>query len=156
MPGEQDALAERLRAVPTDFRAAISALDDASLRRRPLPGEWSAIETLGHLIDKMEAWTVRVERIASEERPLLPNYDQDAYVRERGYQERPLQELLDQLTWASNHFADVVERLPAGALDREGVHEVTGPITLRQCILAPLDSLSGHMVQLRSAANAGA
>jgi uncharacterized damage-inducible protein DinB len=155
MPREQEALAERLRAVPADFRAAIVALDDASLHRRPAAGEWSAIETLGHIIDKMEAWSVRAERIASEERPLLPDYDQDVYVRERGYQERPLQELLDKLTRASNHFADVVERLPADALDREGVHEVTGPITLRQCILGPLDSLPGHMAQLRSAANAG-
>jgi hypothetical protein len=98
---------------------------------------------------------VRVERIASEERPLLPDYDQDVYVRERGYQERPLQELLDHLKRASAHFAEVVERLPADALDREGVHEVTGPITLRQCVLGPLDSLPGHLAQLRSAANAG-
>jgi uncharacterized damage-inducible protein DinB len=152
MPGEQAALAERLRAVPADFRAAVTSLDDGALRRRPAAGEWSAVEVLGHIIDKMEAWATRVERIAAEDRPLLRSYDQDAYVRERGYQERPLQELLDSLTQASSHFADVVERLPAAALDREGVHEESGPITLRQCILAPLDSLPGHLAQLRSAA----
>jgi len=152
MPGEQHALAERLRTVPADFRAAVISLDDGALRRRPAAGEWSAIEVLGHIIDKMEAWAARAERIAAEERPLLRSYDQDAYVRERGYQDRPLQELLDSLTQASNHFADVVEHLPADALDREGVHEESGPITLRQCILAPLDSLPGHMAQLRSAA----
>lgn len=155
MPGEQHALAERLRAVPADFRAAVITLDDGALRHRPAGGGWSAIEVLGHIIDKMEAWAIRVERIAAEDRPLLRSYDQDASVRERGYQERPLQELLDKLTRASSHFADVVERLPDAALDREGIHEEAGPMTLRQCILAPLDSLPGHMAQLRSAANAG-
>lgn len=152
MPGEPDTLAERLRAAPADFRAAVISLDDHALRRRPAAGEWSAIEVIGHIIDKMEAWATRAERIATEDRPLLRSYDQDAYVREHGYQERPLQELLDRLTRASAHFADVVERLPAAALDREGIHEETGPITLRQCILAPLDSLPGHLAQLRSAA----
>ena len=152
MPGAQHALAERLRAVPTDFRAATITLDDGALRHRPAAGEWSAIEVLGHIIDKMEAWATRVERIAVEDHPLLRSYDQDASVRERGYQERPLQELLDKLTQASAHFADVVERQPAGALDREGVHEEAGPMTLRQCIQAPLDSLAGHQAQLRSAA----
>jgi hypothetical protein len=152
MPGEQAALAERLRAVPADFRAAVITLDERALRRRPAAGEWSAIEVLGHIIDKMETWAMRVERIAAEDRPLLPNYDQDAYVREHGYQERPLQQLLDTLTQASNRFAEIVERLPDAALDREGVHEESGPITLRQCILAPLDSLPGHMAQLRRAA----
>ena len=152
MPGEQHALAERLRAIPADFRAATIALDDSALRHRPAAGEWSAIEVLGHIVDKMEEWTLRVERIAAEDHPLLRVYDQDAYVRERGYQERPLQQLLDKLTQTSSHFADVVERLPAAALDREGVHEEAGPLTLRQCILAPLDSLPGHLAQLRAAA----
>ena len=152
MPGEQHDLAERLRAVPADFRAAVITLDDRALHHRPAAGEWSPIEVLGHIIDKMEAWTTRVERIAAEDRPLLLIYDQDASVRDHGYQERPLQELLDKLTRASNHFAEAVERLPAAGLDREGVHEESGPMTLRQCILAPLDSLPGHMAQLRSAA----
>ena len=46
----------------------------------------------------------------------------------------------------------MVAGLPAVALDREGVHEEAGPLTLRQCILAPLDSLPGHLAQLRAAA----
>ena len=152
MPGEQATLAGRLRAVPADFRAAVITLDDDALRRRPAAGEWSAIEVLGHIIDKMEAWAGRAERIATEDRPLIRSYDQDAYVQKHGYQERPLQELLNRLTQASAYFAAVVERLPAAALDREGVHEESGPLTLRQCILAPLDSLPGHMEQLRRAA----
>jgi uncharacterized damage-inducible protein DinB len=152
MPTEQQTLAGRLRAVPAEFRAAVVSLDDRALRQRPAEGEWSAIEVLGHIIDKMDAWTNRVERIASEDHPLLRSYDQDAYVREHGYQQRDLQAMLEELTQASNHFAAVVERLPHAALDCEGVHEEAGPMTLRQCIVAPLDSLPGHLAQLRAAA----
>lgn len=152
MPDELQTLVGRLRAAPAEVHAAVLTLDERALRHRPTAGEWSAIEVLGHLIDKMQAWTTRVERLATQDQPFLPVYDQDASVREHGYQDYPLQTLLDTLTLACNRFADVVERLPATALDRLGTHEESGPMTLRQCILAPLDSLPGHMAQLRGAA----
>ncbi len=65
----QSEWAARLRAVPEDFRAALSGADDRALRHRPAPGEWSAVEVVGHIVDKMDAWRERVERIAGEERP---------------------------------------------------------------------------------------
>ncbi len=152
MPTEQQTLAGRLRAAPAEFRAAVISLDDRALRHCPAEGEWSAIEVLGHIIDKMGAWTGRVERIASEDYPLLRSYDQDAYVREHRYQQRALEGMLDELTQACNHFAKVVEQLPDAALNRLGKHEEVGPMTLRECIVAPLDSLPGHLAQLRAAA----
>jgi hypothetical protein len=39
------------------------------------------------MLDKMALWSTRVERILQEERPSLPAYDQDAAVREHGYQQ---------------------------------------------------------------------
>jgi len=152
MPTEQQTLAERLRAVPAEFQAAVISLDDRALRHRPGDGEWSAIEVLGHIIDKMNAWSSRVERIAAEPRPVLLSYDQDAYVRAFKYQEQPLQDMLARLTQACERFANIVERLPDDALDRPGVHQESGLITLRYCITAPLDSLPDHLAQLRAAA----
>lgn len=147
----QSEWAAHLRAIPDDFRAALSSADDRALRHRPASGEWSAVEVVGHLVDKMDAWRERVVRIAGEERPRLPGYDQDASVRDHAYQQGDPQALLDQLTQQCERFAAVVERLPDSALDRQGVHEEQGPMTLRQCIEAPLGSLPGHLAQLRAA-----
>ena len=48
-------------------------------------------------------------------------------------------------------FAALVECIPTSALQREGVHEEVGPMTLRRCIEAPFESAPAHLEQLRAA-----
>jgi len=140
-----------LRAFPRLVRVALDDADDAALRRRPAEGEWSAVEVVGHLIDKMGVWTSRVERVATEDRPFLASFDQDALVRERAYQWSDPTRLLEDLEAACQRFAELIERLAEAALERQGVHEENGPMTLRQCVQAPLGSIEGHLAQLREA-----
>ena len=142
---------EQLRALPSQVRAELDAADAQTLRQRPAPGEWSAIEVLGHLVDKMQVWRERVEQVAREERPFLASYDQDARVREQGYQSAEVHELLTLLRQACERFARTVEALPETALAREGIHEETGPITLEQCVRVPVASADDHLAQMRAA-----
>ena len=150
MSAEQAHWTVQIREIPAVFRMALLR-DDHAIRHRPAAGEWSAIEVVGHLIDKMGIWTSRVERLLAEERPTLPAYDQDALVREHNYQHADPDELFKQLRQACARFAGLVERVPVSALEREGVHEEFGPITLRQCISYPLESAPPHLKQLRAA-----
>ena len=122
-----------------------------AIRHRPAAGEWSAVEVVGHMIDKMQIWTSRVERLMVEERPALPGYDQDALVRDHDYLHADPEVLFERLRQACERFATIVERVPTSALQREGVHEEVGPMTLRRCIEAPLESVQGHLEQLRAA-----
>lgn len=86
MPSIQEDWASQLREIPIMFREALILDDDRAMRHRPAPGEWSAVEVLGHMIDKMQNWSRRTERILTEERPALPGYDQDVSVREHDLQ----------------------------------------------------------------------
>ena len=151
MSTEQEQWAAQIREIPTVFRAVLLLNDDHAIRHRPAAGEWSAVEVVGHMIDKMQIWTGRVERLMVEERPALPGYDQDALVREHDYLHADPEVLFEQLRQACERFAALVERIPTSALQREGVHEEFGPMTLRQCIEAPLESVPGHLEQLRAA-----
>jgi hypothetical protein len=150
MSTEQEQWAVQIREIPTVFRMALLS-DDRTIRHRPAAGEWSAVEVLGHMIDKMQIWTSRVERLMAEERPALPSYDQDALVRDHDYLHADPEVLFEQLRQACERFATLVERISTSALQREGVHEEFGPMTLRQCIEAPLESVPGHLEQLRTA-----
>jgi hypothetical protein len=125
--------------------------DEHAIRYRPAAGEWSAVEVVGHMIDKMQIWAGRVERLMVEERPALPGYDQDALVRDHDYLHADPEVLFEHLRQACERFAALVESIPAPALGREGVHEEVGPMTLRQCIEAPLESAPAHLEQLRTA-----
>src|SRR5207248_4522857 len=139
MSTEQEQWAVQIREVPTVFRMALLS-DDHAIRHRPAAGEWSAVEVVGHMIDKMQIWTSRVERLMVEERPALPGYDQDALVCDHDYLHADPEVLFEQLRQACERFATLVERIPTSALGREGVHEEFGPMTLRQCIEASLES----------------
>jgi DinB superfamily len=154
MSSEQEQWAAQLREVPTTFRIALLS-DEQAIRHRPAAGEWSAIEVVGHMIDKMHIWAGRVERLMVEERPTLPGYDQDALVRDHDYQHADPNVLFKQLSQACEHFATLVASIPTSALHREGLHEEMGPMTLRQCIEAPLESAQEHLEQLRTAQAAG-
>jgi hypothetical protein len=150
MSTEQEQWAVQIREIPAVFRRALLS-DDHAIRHRPAAGEWSAIEVVGHMIDKMQIWTSRAERIMVEERPALPAYDQDALVRDHDYQHADPEAVFEQLRQECERFAILVERVPTSALQREGVHEEFGPMTLRQCIEAPLESAQEHLEQLRAA-----
>ena len=150
MSTEQEQWAAQIREIPATFRTALLT-DDHAIRHRPAAGEWSAVEVLGHMIDKMQIWTGRVERLMVEERPALPRYDQDALVHDHDYLHADPEVLFEQLRQACERFATLVERVPTSALGREGIHGEFGPMTLRQCIEAPLESVLGHLEQLRKA-----
>ena len=150
MSSEQEQWAVQIREVPATFRMAVLS-DEHAIRHRPAAGEWSAVEVVGHMIDKMQIWNSRVERLMVEDRPVLPGYDQDALVRDHDYLHADPEVLFEQLGQACERFATLVESIPTSALGREGVHEEVGPMTLRQCIEAPLESAPGHLEQLRAA-----
>jgi len=151
MSTEQAQWATQIREIPPIFRSALLLSDDRAIRHRPAVGAWSAVEVVGHMIDKMQIWTSRVECILVEERPALPAYDQDALVREHDYLHADPDMLFEQLRQACERFATLVERIPISALQREGVHEEVGPMTLRRCIELPLESAPEHLEQLRAA-----
>ena len=129
MEAEQVQWASQLREIPIRFRQALRTEDDRAIRHHPAMGEWSAIEVLGHMIDKMALWSSRIERIWQEERPSLPDYDQDAGVHDQGYQQADPAVLCEHLEHRCERFAALVAALPASALQREGVHGVFGPMT---------------------------
>ena len=86
-----------------------------------------------------------------EERPALPQYDQDALVHDNDYLHADPEVLFEHLRQECERFATLVERIPTSALQREGVHEEFGPVTLRQCLAFALESFPEHLKQLRAA-----
>ena len=64
-------LATEIRSVPRRTSRVTQSMTDQELRHRPGVGEWSAIEVVGHLIEKMQTWHERVRRAQLEHAPEL-------------------------------------------------------------------------------------
>jgi hypothetical protein len=70
-PAEPGTILAALAAGPGHVAAAVGGRDDATLGLAPAPGEWSACETLRHLVFTESLLAGRVERLLEENEPDL-------------------------------------------------------------------------------------
>src|SRR6476659_3911352 len=71
---------------PSALRALIVGAGDR-LRTRPEPGEWSALECIGHIVDGELVVAARVRWILAEDEPDIVGYDQALWVAELRHNE---------------------------------------------------------------------
>ena len=76
--GDDDPAVAQAQTVAA-IRALIAGAGDR-LRVRPAPGEWSALECLGHIADSEIIVAARVRWILAEDEPDIVGYDQALWV----------------------------------------------------------------------------
>ena len=114
-------LTSALRTVAPSFATALAAADPSTLRVRPAPAVWSALEYTAHTRDALEWYGDRIQRILTEDRPQLRAFDWDAACEERRYNQEDPDEALAGLERAVSTLAETLARLSATALTRTGV-----------------------------------
>jgi DinB family protein len=122
-----------------DEDAAFTLADDAAtvsaiVRRTPDErlravkiGEWTAKEVIGHIADMADVYAERVRRCVIEDRPALPNVDQDEVNAERKNNDADAVALSKRLQAAHAAIVQALQR--TGAAERIGVHAERGPVT---------------------------
>ena len=149
-----DELVERLAAVlrinGERWQALATGLDRDLLARPPEPGEWSALDCLGHTADTEEAiftWRIRAFLDGVE---VLPSYDPDV-------QRTPITDATDpaelarQLAPRRDANVELVRSLTDADLDRGSRHSELGPVTLRQFLNEFWAHDTMHLVQAERA-----
>lgn len=111
-------------------RRAVAGVPEALRNRRPSPAVWSVNAYTAHLADTAEVIDWRVRRVAEQDRPLLPNHDQDEAVERSRADERSVEESLALLERRVRAFQEYVEKLAADAWGRVGVHSRAGEVRL--------------------------
>ncbi len=132
-----DELIDSLRKTPVLLSGLLADVDEERAHARPAEGEWSAVETIGHLIDAEERAIARIALVIQEDDPELAGYDADALVREHAYQSRSLQSVVDRL------LALRAERLAALSALTPEQWQRTGTFMGRGA--TPLTAITVHM-----------
>src|SRR5947207_11780158 len=91
------ALIEEYLAGPDLLRRSVARLGPEQLIARPVPGKWSTLEVVCHLVDSEQAWCHRMKRVIVEEQPLLIGYDQSRFTAGLPYHQNELGEELSLL-----------------------------------------------------------
>jgi hypothetical protein len=141
-------IAALLAAASTTITAELDALGDAG-GWRPEPGEWSANECVGHLIEaERRGFAGRIRHILAEDRPVLVAWDQPSVAAARRDHERDGRELAAELAAWRADSVTLVRRLTAEDLQRVGRHPEVGDLRVDELLGEWVHHDRNHVRQL--------
>jgi hypothetical protein len=126
-----------LAQTPAAMRSRAAGLSDDVLRRRPEPGEWSALEVLGHVWDAEVVFAFRARMILAQDEPRLAGFDQDLWTE---LPRPPFAELLAAFDALRTVDLSLASATPPADWARSGMHEERGPTSFRLL----LETMAGH------------
>ena len=139
-----------LRVDGARWHTLATGLDQDLLRRSPAPGEWSALECLGHAADTEAAVFAARVRAMLAGRPSFVAYDPDT-------ESTPVTADTNPAALAERHAVLRTESLALLAtiteadLDRTARHAELGPVTLRELLNEWAGHDLAHVVQAERA-----
>jgi len=99
----------------------LSGRDDADGDFRYAAGKWSAKEVLGHVCDTERIFAYRALRIARGDRTPIEGFEQDDYVRNGGFAQLPLAEVIDDYIAVRRATLTLLRNLNEQAWTRRGI-----------------------------------
>ena len=100
-----------LSEIVTQALPRLQAISEARAANKPVPEVWSAKQVLGHLIDSGVNNHACFVRAGAEDGLSLPGYDQNAWVRLGGWQERSWADLVAFWAACQTQIAHVIAGL---------------------------------------------
>lgn len=141
--------ARLLGASHAAVQAVVQALPPVLQVWQPAPGEWCALEVIGHLVETDErGFGGRIRAILAEERPQFSGWDPDAVALARRDHDRDPAELLAEFTARRAANIALLETLPPEALDRGGDHPQVGYLTARDLLHEWVHHDANHLRQI--------
>jgi DinB family protein len=98
----------------------LRALPEARGNHRYAPGKWSIKEMVGHVTDGERVFSYRALRIGRGDETPLPGFEQDDYVKNGGFDSRPLRDLLDEFETVRRATVQLLAPLDEAAMLRRG------------------------------------
>lgn len=128
----------------------IGGLSYDDFRKRTPIEAFSALENICHLRDlEIQAYTPRIERILNETEPALADFDGASVASESDYNREEPDEALKSFSLARLQNIHTLKGLSQEQLEREGLLEGVGRITLRRLVEMMGEHDDGHLEDLR-------
>jgi hypothetical protein len=118
---------------------------------RPEPGEWSALEVIGHMVDSELTTSARVRWIVAEDRPDIVGYDQDLWVARLRHGEDSPEALVALFEALRNANLELWARSSIEDRARVGVHRERGPESYDLIFRLAAGHDRVHLAQARAA-----
>jgi uncharacterized damage-inducible protein DinB len=135
------ALLDAYLAGPRQLRQAVGGLSREQLLARPVAGKWSTLEVVCHIVDFDPIYADRMKRVIALDRPTLLGADETCFAARLAYHQRDVEEEIAILELTRAQMARILRTLPDEALQRVGIHDERGELTLERL----LNSITNHV-----------
>lgn len=115
-----------LSETPDALRYHTAGLNDTQLRTPEAPGKWSVVEVAQHFADSELVGSFRFRMVLAHDKPMLPGYDQDAWVSRLRYRDVKLADAVADFTRLREANLRLFARCTEADLDRAMVHSERG------------------------------
>jgi hypothetical protein len=146
---EREHLIDRYREGVDEVVRALDGFPEAGLTAHPIAGKWSAAEIVHHLADSETISMQRLRRLLTEAHPVIHGYDQAAWARDLGYDQRPLAPALLAFRGARETTAQILERMTETDWAREGWHTESGRYSAETWLAIYAVHAHNHAAQIR-------
>ncbi len=135
---------ERGAAVPSTWARGLSAKELNTPPPTGAPGKWTIQQIILHVLDSDLIATHRMKRIIAEENPLLISYDETAFAARLNYEKLDAAQAAELFRLNRLHTAAILRALPESVLDRSGVHNERGKVTLADMLQMYVQHVPHH------------
>jgi hypothetical protein len=118
-----EAVIAALENAPSIIVPLVREVPSEVLKRRPQPGKWSAHEHACHLAEVHQLFFSRMERMLSEERPVLTLYNPDEAMEEGALLKVDLDDALERYSRDRARLVEELKDLREEEWLREAEHE---------------------------------
>lgn len=148
---EFQALVHSLEEMPGKVQRLVANLGEGEKVWKPRGDEFSATENVCHLRDiEEEGYSVRIRRLMEETEPFLNDLDGARLASERDYNSQNMHEALDRFARARNGNVSAVRFLTPDGLNRRGMFEGTGTVTLGRLLVMMREHDEAHIKELET------
>ena len=131
-----------------ELNSALGKLTDEQARFKFGPAEWSIKEVAGHLNDVERVFSYRLLCVSRNDPTHLPGFDQEDYVREAGFDNRPLKDLLQEFEYLRRANSLAINHMTENAIDHRGTAS-GNPVSARALIYMLVGHVDHHMASLQ-------
>lgn len=119
-----------LEAAPIVVSELLGGKPDAIFDKQPDPERFSLREVICHLADWEGVWLERMRRMASENNPELPSYDEGQWAIDHKYNEANAKEQIEKFVEGRKALVSFLKGLAPEQWERTGIHSQWGPISI--------------------------
>ena len=138
-----------LEETPESIRQLTIELARTELKWKPSLNEFSALEQVCHLRDlEREGYAERITKLLTENQPSLPDFDGGRIASERDYNSQDFDAAFQDFARARAENVRLMKTLSPEQLNRSGVLDGVGAITLKKLFLLMRDHDRSHLQEL--------